>query len=208
MSSWLPDEIELRKAGHQHLCGLDEAGRGPLAGPVVAGAVILPAEFEPNGIADSKTLSATKRESAYRVIVEQAISWAVGIADIDEIDEINILQASLLAMRRAYEKLETPPDFLLVDGNRELPESPLPQRTVIGGDGRLICVAAASIIAKVERDRIMCAYHQRFPQYGFDTHKGYPTRKHRQAIARYGPCEIHRRSFQLLPAGQNLELHL
>ena len=132
----------------------------------------------------------------------------MGVADVAEIDEINILQASLLAMKRAYKKLDPAPDFLLVDGNRELPDLVLPQRAVVGGDGCVICVAAASIIAKVERDRIMCEYHERFPQYGFDTHKGYPTRKHRQAIARYGPCEIHRRSFQLLPAGQNLELKL
>lgn len=208
MGRWISCETGLRQIGFSRICGLDEAGRGPLAGPVVAAAVILPARFEPNGIGDSKTLSESKREEGYEFVTSEAVSWGVGIADVAEIDEINILQASLLAMKRAYAKLEPEPDFLLVDGNKVLPETSLPQRAVVGGDGCVMCVAAASIIAKVERDRIMREYDKDFPEYGFATHKGYPTKRHRQAIARYGPCEIHRRSFQLLPAGQNLELQL
>jgi ribonuclease HII len=208
MSGWLHCETSLHWLGFQRVCGVDESGRGPLAGPVVAAAVILPYGFEPNGIADCKILTEAKRNEAYELIRSEAIDYAVGSASHLEIDKLNILQASYLAMRRAISRLSSPPDFLLVDGNHNVPDAGFLQHCLIDGDDRVLCIAAASVIAKVERDRIMREYHERFPDYGFNRHKGYPTLKHRQMIARHGPCEIHRRSFQLLPDGQNLELSL
>jgi ribonuclease HII len=176
------------------VCGIDEAGRGPLAGPVCAAAVILPPDWEPAGLDDSKKLSASKREALYKEITEKAVSWAVAFASEKEIDEVNILQATFLAMRRALSGLDTVPDFALVDGNRD-PGLGIPTRCEVKGDGRFACIAAASVLAKVSRDRFMDAMDEAYPQYGFLRHKGYPTKAHYLALAQYGPCPIHRRSF-------------
>ena len=176
------------------VCGIDEAGRGPLAGPVCAAAVILPPDWEPAGLDDSKKLSASKREALYKEITEKAVSWAVAFASEKEIDEVNILQATFLAMRRALSGLDTVPDFALVDGNRD-PGLGIPTRCEVKGDGRFACIAAASVLAKVSRDRFMDVMDEAYPQYGFLRHKGYPTKAHYLALAQYGPCPIHRRSF-------------
>ena len=176
------------------VCGIDEAGRGPLAGPVCAAAVILPPDWEPAGLDDSKKLSASKREALYKEITEKAVSWAVAFASEKEIDEVNILQATFLAMRRALSGLDRAPDFALVDGNRD-PGLGIPTRCEVKGDGRFACIAAASVLAKVSRDRFMDAMDEAYPQYGFLRHKGYPTKAHCLALAQYGPCPIHRRSF-------------
>jgi ribonuclease HII len=175
--------------------GVDEAGRGPLAGPVVAAAVILPPGYSHPGIRDSKKLSPAQRERIFPVIGREASACAVALATPEEIDGINILQASLLAMRRAVEALSSPPDFLLVDGNRRIP-CDISQETLVGGDGRCLSIAAASILAKVTRDRMMEEYDLLYPGYGFSAHKGYPTREHLEAIRRLGPCPIHRRTFR------------
>jgi ribonuclease HII len=175
--------------------GVDEAGRGPLAGPVVAAAVILPPGYSHPGIRDSKKLSPAQRERIFPVIGREASACAVALATPEEIDGINILQASLLAMRRAVEALSSPPDFLLVDGNRRIP-CDISQETLVGGDGRCLSIAAASILAKVTRDRMMEEYDLLYPGYGFSVHKGYPTREHLEAIRRLGPCPIHRRTFR------------
>ena len=176
------------------VCGIDEAGRGPLAGPVCAAAVILPPDWEPAGLDDSKKLSASKREALYKEITEKAVSWAVAFASEKEIDEVNILQATFLAMRRALSGLDRAPDFALVDGNRD-PGLGIPTRCEVKGDGRFACIAAASVLAKVSRDRFMDEMDEAYPQYGFLRHKGYPTKAHYLALAQYGPCPIHRRSF-------------
>ena len=176
------------------VCGIDEAGRGPLAGPVCAAAVILPEDWEPAGLDDSKKLSSRKREALYEVITAHALAWSVAYASETEIDEVNILQATFLAMRRALAGLSLKPDFALVDGNRD-PTLGIPTRCEVGGDGRFAAIAAASILAKVSRDRLMDAYDREYPAYGFLRHKGYPTKAHYQALAAYGPCPIHRRSF-------------
>ena len=189
--------------GIDHVAGVDEAGRGPLAGPVVAAAVILPKELSLEGVNDSKKLSAKQREILYAVISENAVSIGVGIVDRETIDRINILQAATLAMRKALEALSYPPEFALVDGNSFKHET-LKFMNIIGGDARSLTIAAASIIAKVTRDRIMCDLDTRFPEYGFAQHKGYGTRQHLEAIRKYGPCEIHRRSFQ--PVSQYNEM--
>ena len=176
------------------VCGVDEAGRGPLAGPVCAAAVILPEGWEPEGLNDSKKLSPQKREALYGEITARALAWSVAFASEKEIDEINILQATFLAMRRALEGLSVKPDFALVDGNRD-PGLGLPTRCEVKGDGRYACIAAASVLAKVSRDRLMDEYDGVYPQYGFLRHKGYPTKAHYEALAQFGPCPIHRRSF-------------
>ncbi|MBR2716599.1 MAG: ribonuclease HII [Oscillospiraceae bacterium] len=176
------------------VCGLDEAGRGPLAGPVCAAAVILPEGWEPEGLNDSKKLSPQKREALYGEITAGALAWSVAFASEKEIDEVNILQATFLAMRRALEGLSVKPDFALVDGNRD-PGLGLPTRCEVKGDGRYACIAAASVLAKVSRDRLMDEYDGVYPQYGFLRHKGYPTKAHYEALAEFGPCPIHRRSF-------------
>ena len=174
--------------------GVDEAGRGPLAGPVCAAAVILPPELEIPGLNDSKKLTDKKRRALYDVIVAQAVSYGVAMADEKEIDEINILQATFNAMERAMRQLTAAPALVLVDGNRER-EFPYPVRTVVGGDGLSANIAAASILAKVTRDRFMEEMDKRYPQYGFAVHKGYGTRAHYDALREYGPCPIHRMSF-------------
>lgn len=177
------------------ICGVDEAGRGPLAGPVFAAAVVFPpGRRAPNGIADSKLLSAGRRDKVAGVIKERALVWAVAWASVEEIDSLNILQASLLAMRRAVESLNLAPDEVLLDG-MHCPVLSVPARAVIDGDAKVKVIAAASILAKTARDAEMCRLHERFPQYGFDEHKGYPTPRHLEALRRYGVCEAYRRTF-------------
>lgn len=177
------------------ICGVDEAGRGPLAGPVYAAAVIFsPGRRRPAGIADSKVLSVSERERLAAVIKETALAWSVAWAGVEEIDRLNILQASLLAMRRAVESLAVLPHEVLFDG-RHCPTLAVPARAIVDGDAKVRVIAAASILAKTERDAEMCRLHQRFPQYGFDEHKGYPTRAHLRALRRHGVCEVYRRSF-------------
>lgn len=195
-------ESRARAGGCRAVAGVDEAGRGPLAGPVVAAAVILPDRFERGPIRDSKALSPAARERAFSLVLSGAVAWAVGLATPSEIDRHNILRASLLAMRRAVEGLSPRPDFLFVDGTHPVPPSDLPfwrtlrQETIVGGDGTCLSVMAASIVAKVVRDRSMAEYDRLYPGYGFAGHKGYPTREHLRAIALLGPCPIHRRSFR------------
>jgi ribonuclease HII len=179
------------------VCGIDEAGRGPLAGPVTAAAVVLPPDFPTGVLADSKALSPARREAAARLIRSRAIAWAVGWASADEIDRMNIHHATLLAMRRAVEDLAVRPSLLVVDG-LFVPDAGVPGRAVVRGDATVPEIMAASILAKTARDAWMEEYAQHEPGYGFERHKGYPTREHRAAIARLGPCSIHRRSFRLL----------
>ena len=187
-------ELSLIPDGVKIVCGLDEAGRGPLAGPVYAGAVILPAGYVPEGLNDSKKLSEKKRDALFDEITKNAVAWSFGTASPEEIDEINILNASMLAMRRAVEALEIHPDFLLVDGNiaRGFKE---PALAVIKGDAKSPSIAAASIIAKVLRDRECLEMDRAYPEYGFAGHKGYPTKAHFEAIEKHGGSPIHRTSF-------------
>jgi ribonuclease HII len=175
--------------------GVDEAGRGPLAGPVVAAAVILPERFDIPGLDDSKKLTHRQRVTILERIISSALALAVGIVHHEEIDRINILRASLRAMEIAVNALEKRPDFLLIDGNQRT-SLLIPQETVIGGDSRCCSIAAASIVAKVRRDELMDEYHEIYPEYNFRSHKGYATREHIEAIKKYGPCPIHRRSFR------------
>lgn len=188
-------EQQARQKGYENIAGVDEAGRGPLAGPVVSAAVLLPWAFASGDIDDSKKLTPRKRELLYDEIRENAVSVGVGIVDAAEIDRLNILQASLLSMARAVSRLDPPAQYLLIDGIYSI-DSTLPQQTIVKGDSRSISVAAASIIAKVTRDRIMVEYDRLYPQYGFRKHKGYPTRAHKEAIRVCGCCPIHRRSFK------------
>lgn len=191
-------DSEIRQQGCGVLCGIDEAGRGPLAGPVVAGAVILPDGVEIIGLNDSKKLSEKKRDNLYDIILEKALYYGIGSASHEEIDEINILNATYLAMRRAVENLLAQGavgiDLLLVDGNRD-PKIGYPTRTIVKGDGTSASIAAASILAKVTRDREMLQLDQEYPAYGFAKHKGYPTKAHYQAIEENGICPIHRKTF-------------
>ena len=189
-------EIErgLIAPGIAPVCGVDEAGRGPLAGPVCAAAVILPEGLEIPCLNDSKKLSDKKRRALYDVIVADAVSYGIAMASEQEIDEINILQATFNAMERAMEQLSVRPALALIDGNRERP-FPVPVQTVIRGDGLSANIAAASILAKVTRDRYMEEMAERYPEYGFAVHKGYGTRAHYDALRQYGPCPIHRRTF-------------
>lgn len=176
------------------IAGVDEAGRGPLAGPVVAAAVILAAGCEVADLVDSKKLTEKRREAAFLAIHEEALAVGVGSASHLEIDNINILQASLLAMKRAVEDLALVPDKVLCDGNR-CPSLPLPVTAIVRGDATEPCISAASIVAKVTRDRIMVELHALYPHYGFSSHKGYPTKSHQAALQKYGPIAEHRRSF-------------
>lgn len=187
-------ERRLHDQGFRRVAGVDEAGRGPLAGPVVAAAVILPAEMIIRGVNDSKKLSAAKRDALYEVILGSALAWGTGIIDHAEIDQCNILQATFRAMHQAIAALQVVPDHLLVDGNR-FAGTGIPFTTIVDGDALCHSIAAASIIAKVTRDRILCAYDRDFPHYGFAQHKGYGTAAHRAAILAHGPCPIHRRTF-------------
>ena len=187
-------ERELFASGIRTICGVDEAGRGPLAGPVYAAAVILPPELEIPGLDDSKKLTEKKREALFPVICEQAIAYGIGFADEKEIDEINILQATFLAMRRAIEQLSVKPELALVDGNRA-PELGLPVRTVVKGDSLSANIAAASVLAKVSRDHVLTELAKQYPEYGFEIHKGYGTKRHYEALRAFGPCPAHRRTF-------------
>lgn len=192
-------EDQARQRGARHVAGVDEVGRGPLAGPVVAAAVLLPDDFQPDGINDSKKLSARQRAAAFERICRQAAGIGLGVIDAEIIDRINILQASLLAMATAIDQLDPSPDYLLVDGNQPV-KRPIKQTTLIRGDSRSVSIAAASIVAKVTRDRLMETYHRLYPAYGFARHKGYPTRAHRETLLALGGCPIHRRSFNGVPA--------
>lgn len=176
------------------ICGVDEAGRGPLAGPVYAAAVILPRDLEIPGLTDSKKLSDKKRRELFPIIQEQAVAFGIGVASEKEIDEINILQATFLAMKRALEKLSVRPDLALIDGNRKT-DFGVPATTVVKGDSLSASIAAASILAKVSRDDYMMELAQKYPQYGFDIHKGYGTKAHYQALREFGPSEVHRMTF-------------
>ena len=188
-------ENEARARGFSQIAGIDEAGRGPLAGPVVSAAVILPDDFDVEGVNDSKKLTPARRDKLYSAIVAGAITVGVGFVDNVQIDRINILQAALLSMARAAEKLDPPPDFLLIDGIFTI-LSDTQQKAIPKGDSLSISIAAASIIAKVTRDRIMARYHEKYPEYSFDRHKGYPTRVHKEAIAAHGISPIHRLTFK------------
>lgn len=192
----LDREFDLRKRSEsiRIICGTDEAGRGPLAGPVAAGACILPEGYVPEGLDDSKKLTEKKREALYAQITENALAWGIGLASAAEIDEINILNASLLAMRRAIAAMGATPDLVLVDGsvNRGFD---IRSEAVIGGDAKSPSISAASILAKVTRDRIMAELDGEYPEYGFAKHKGYPTPAHKLAVYEFGPCPEHRKSF-------------
>ncbi|MFA7468658.1 MAG: ribonuclease HII [Desulfotomaculaceae bacterium] len=188
------------KPGHQLVAGIDEAGRGPLAGPVVAAAVVLRTGLLPQGLNDSKKLTPIKRETLETVIKTDAVAWAVGMATVSEIELFNIHHASLLAMKRALNGLQLSPDLILVDGRFTLPGVDVDQRPVVGGDGLCPSIAAASVLAKVTRDRLMDTLHLLYPEYGFDRHRGYPTPYHLTTISVHGPCPVHRRGF--LPVKQ------
>lgn len=187
-------EQAARARGFRRIAGIDEAGRGPLAGPVVAAIVILPRGWSPALLDDSKLLSEQQRQALYESITARAFAWAIGMASEQEIDELNVLGATRLASCRAINQLSVPPDYLLLDA-LHLPTISVPQQPVIKGDQLSHSIAAASILAKVSRDRMMNAYHEQFPQYLFHLHKGYPTPEHLRRLHQFGPCPGHRRSF-------------
>ena len=191
---WLEFENKVIASGYSAVCGVDEAGRGPLAGPVCAAAVILPQNTVIDGVNDSKKLSEKKREQLFDVITEKALAYCVAWASVEEIEEINILNAAMLAMKRAVEGLSIKADFALIDGNKT-PDLDIPAYSIVKGDARSMSIAAASILEKVSRDRLMYEYDTKYPQYNFAKHKGYGTTLHREMILKYGPCEIHRPSF-------------
>ena len=193
----MPDysfELAARDAGYRHVCGIDEAGRGPLSGPVVAAACVLEPGTEIPGLNDSKKLTPKKRDLLYDLVIERATDFAVGFATPEEIDSINILNATMLAMRRAIAALKEPADYALVDGNC-IRDYPIPARAIIKGDSLSMSVAAASILAKVTRDRLCLEDDRQYPLYGFAKHKGYGTAEHIAALRTYGPCPIHRKTF-------------
>lgn len=194
----MPD-YEFEKAavnsGFSCICGVDEAGRGPLAGPVCAAAVILPEGAVIEGLDDSKKLTEKKREKLYDIIKQTAVAYSVAYGTLEEIETVNILEATYLAMNRAIEGLTVKPDFALIDGNRVPRGIKISCETIIKGDSRSMSVAAASVLAKVTRDRLMLEYDKKYPEYNFKKHKGYGTKEHTELIKQYGPCEIHRLSF-------------
>ena len=194
----MPD-YEFEKAavnsGFSCICGVDEAGRGPLAGPVCAAAVILPEGAVIEGLDDSKKLTEKKRERLYDVIRTTAVAYSVAYGTLEEIETVNILEATYLAMNRAIEGLSVKPDFALIDGNRVPRGIKIPCETIVKGDSKSMSVAAASVLAKVTRDRLMLEYDKKYPEYNFKKHKGYGTKEHTELIKQYGPCEIHRLSF-------------
>ena len=192
--NWLEYETEARSKGYVNICGVDEAGRGPLAGPVCAAAVILPEGKIIDGVNDSKKLTEKKREALFDVIKEQSLAYAVAFATVEEIEEMNILNATMLAMKRAVESLPVKADFAMIDGNR-LPDLTIDSEYIIKGDAKSMSVACASILAKVTRDRLLYKYAEEYPQYHFDKHKGYGTKLHVEALRKYGPCPYHRLSF-------------
>lgn len=187
-------EDEFLKRGYKSICGVDEAGRGPLAGPVVAAACILPFGCEIEGLNDSKKLTEKKRDALFDVIREKAVAYSVAFATNEEIDKLNILNATMLAMARAILSLPVPADFALVDGNC-IRNFPIPAQTIVKGDAKSPSIAAASILAKVTRDRYCMEMDAMYPEYDFKKHKGYPTKEHRELVMKYGPCPLHRRSF-------------
>ena len=191
-----PFEQSFLSRGFPRVCGVDEAGRGPLAGEVFAAAVILPAKVDLPGLNDSKLLTPKRRDKLFGMIQSQAVAWAVASATLEEIEELNILWAAMLAMRRAVEALTVPADFALVDGNRA-PEFSIPCEAIVGGDGLCASIAAASILAKVTRDREMEWLDRQYPGYGFARNKGYGTAEHYEALERLGPCAAHRKGFRL-----------
>lgn len=190
----MDDEFSIKISQGLRLAGVDEAGRGPLAGPVFAAAVILDPKLSIAGLADSKILSESKRDSLYNLIKESSLSWSIAQASVEEIDELNILQATLLAMQRAVKGLSIQPDEVLVDGNR-LPCLSMPAQAIVKGDSKIQAISAASILAKVERDKLMVDYHQLYPEFSFHVHKGYGTKKHLAEIEQRGFLDIHRKTF-------------
>lgn len=198
--------LKLKYSKFKLECGTDEAGRGCLAGPVTAAAVILPKSFKNEVLNDSKQLSETKREVLKPIIETQAIAFAFTHVYEDEIDKINILNASILAMQRSILQLNPKPEFIIVDGNRFKPLQDIPFKTIVKGDSKFLSIAAASVLAKTHRDTYMLKIHQEFPMYNWKQNKGYPTKEHRDAIRKYGPTKYHRKSFRLLPEQLKLEL--
>lgn len=194
----MPDfslENNAKGKGYIRICGVDEAGRGPLAGPVCAAAVILPETVDLPGLDDSKKLTEQKREQLYDKIKEQAVAYCIAFGTLQEIESLNILQATFLAMNRAIDGLSVPADYALIDGNLLPKGLTIPGEPAVKGDARSMSIAAASILAKVTRDRLLCTYETQYPGYGFSAHKGYGTKAHVEAIRRLGPCEVHRLSF-------------
>lgn len=194
----MPDfsyETQAKYKGFKLVCGVDEAGRGPLAGPVCAAAVILPDDCVIDGLNDSKKISEKKREMLFDIIIEKAVAYSIAYGTLEEIEQYNILQATYIAMNRAIDGLNIKADFALIDGNRVPKDIKIPCETVIKGDSKSYSIAAASILAKVTRDRLMLEYDKKYPQYLFAQHKGYGTKAHYEAIKQYGVCEIHRLSF-------------
>lgn len=194
LDNMLKIEHELNKSGYELVCGVDEAGRGPLCGPVVAAAVILPKDAHIEGVNDSKKLTEKRREKLYDDIMQNAVSVGVGISDVDIIEEVNILNATKKAMLQAISNLKVNPEYVLVDGNQKI-DTDIPLETVVKGDSKSESIAAASIIAKVTRDRLLIEYDKKYPEYGFAKHKGYGTKAHIEAIKKYGLTPIHRPSF-------------
>lgn len=196
----LQTEKEIFDRGYKYVAGVDEAGRGPLAGPVVAACVVIGADFEINSddlklVADSKKLSAKKREKLFSIIKEKALAVEISVVSEKVIDKINILQASLLAMRQSIAACQVKPDFILIDGNQKIPKISQEQKTIIAGDATVFSIAAASIIAKVSRDYLISEAAKKYPEYAFEKHKGYGTKLHLEMLEKYGPCPIHRQSF-------------
>lgn len=194
MSELWDYENEIYDSGYSLICGVDEAGRGPLAGPVCAATVILPRNIEIEGLNDSKKLSEAKREKVFELITEKAVSYGIAFASVEEIEELNILNATYLAMNRAVEKLKVQPELALIDGNRNTGIK-YESRCVVKGDARCADIAAASILAKVSRDRLMYELAEKYPQYHFEKHKGYGTKLHYEVLREFGPCPVHRKSF-------------
>lgn len=192
--NWIEYEQSAELKGYKAICGVDEAGRGPLAGPVCAVAVILPPNTIIDGVNDSKKLTEKKREALFDVIKETAVSYSIAYASVEEIESINILNATMLAMKRAVEGLDVKVDYAMIDGNK-MPPLDIDGETIVKGDAKSMSIACASILAKVSRDRLLYEYAKEYPQYQFDKHKGYGTSAHREAILEYGPCPYHRMSF-------------
>lgn len=194
----MPDysfEFKAQNSGYKVVCGVDEAGRGPLAGPVCAAAVVLPQGLVIEGLNDSKKLTEKKRELLFDVIKKEAIAYSIAFGSVEEIEQVNILNATFLAMNRAIDSLSISAEFALVDGNSVPREIKIPCQTVVKGDSKSMSIAAASILAKVTRDRLLLEYDKQYPEYSFAKHKGYGTKAHYEAISKYGICEIHRKSF-------------
>ena len=192
--NWLEFEEKALEKGYLNVCGVDEAGRGPVAGPVCAAAVILPKGKIIEGVNDSKKLTEKKREALYDVIIQEAVSYSIAYATVQEIEDINILNATMLAMKRAVEGLNVKADYAMIDGNRT-PDLSIDSECIVKGDARSMSIACASILAKVTRDRLLYRYAEEYPQYHFEKHKGYGTKLHKEALLEYGPCPYHRPSF-------------